>query len=162
VRLLAIFALLLPLMAACASTPPAPPVPNIYVIRHLHTMEGVQNAQLTEQGRKAAVALADRMAADPPAVIFVSATDRARQTAAPTAERFGVTPQTYDPRDTPGVVARVLAAQGTVLVVGHSNTVPDIVAGLGGQRPAPLVHADFGDLWHIQGPDRLTTRSRLP
>jgi hypothetical protein len=48
-----------------------------------------------------------------------------------------------------------------VLVVGHSNTVPDIVAGLGGPRPAPLVHEDFGDIWHISGPRRTTVRTKF-
>jgi hypothetical protein len=46
------------------------------------------------------------------------------------------------------------------LIVGHSNTVPDIVAQLGGTRPAPLVHADFGDIWRI-GPDGATIRRRI-
>jgi hypothetical protein len=27
--------------------------------------------------------------------------------------------------------------------------VPDIVAMLGGERPAPLTHPDFGDVWTI-------------
>ena len=36
---------------------------------------------------------------------------------------------------------------GPVLIVGHSNTVPGIVAALGGARPAPVSHPDFGDLW---------------
>ena len=55
----------------------------------------------------------------------------------------------------------MLKERGTVLIVGHSNTVPDIVAGLGGTRPDPLVHEDFGDIWHIAGPERVTTRDKL-
>ena len=48
-----------------------------------------------------------------------------------------------------------------MLIVGHSNTVPDIVAALGGTRPAPLTHPDFGDVWRI-GADGSTTRTRIP
>ena len=70
-------------------------------------------------------------------------------------------PKLYDPRDTAGLVAAVLAEPGTVLVVGHSNTVPDIVAALGGTRPGPLVHEDFGDVWSVAGPGRVTTHFRL-
>ena len=150
-------------LAGCtrAASPP-PPVPNIYVMRHLHTPKGVPDPDLTAEGQAVAAALAEWIAKDPPNVIFVSNTKRARQTAAPTAARFGVSPTTYNPADTPGLVAQVQAARGTVLVVGHSNTVPDIVAGLGGARPAPLVHEDFGDIWHIQGPQRTTVRAKLP
>jgi hypothetical protein len=64
----------------------------------------------------------------------------------------------YDPRDTPGLVARVKAETGTVLIVGHSNTVPEIVAQLGGTRPADLAETDFGDIFRVRrngGVDRL-------
>jgi hypothetical protein len=33
--------------------------------------------------------------------------------------------------------------------VGHSNTVPDIVEQLGGARPGPVAHEDFGDVWRV-------------
>jgi phosphohistidine phosphatase SixA len=137
-------------------------VPNIYVVRHLHTPAGVPNAQLTDEGRAAAVRLADWLRRDPPRTILVSDTDRARDTAAPTAARYKAAVLVYDPKDTPALLAQVLASTGTLLVVGHSNTVPDIVAGLGGTRPAPLVHEDFGDIWHVSGPGRTTVRSKLP
>ena len=157
----ALLALMMLALTGCA-TVPVKPVPNIYVVRHLNTPAGVPNAQLTEEGRANAVKLADWLRRDPPRTILVSDTDRARDTAAPTAQRYGAAVLTYDAGDTPALVAQVLASQGTVLVVGHSNTVPDIVAGLGGTKPAPLVHEDFGDIWHISGPQRTTVRSKLP
>ena len=49
----ALLALLLLTLAGCA-TLAGKPVPNIYVVRHLHTPAGVPNAQLTAQGRAAA------------------------------------------------------------------------------------------------------------
>jgi phosphohistidine phosphatase SixA len=157
----AFLALLLLALAGCA-TLGARPSPNIYVVRHLQTPAGVPHAQLTVEGRAAAERLADWLKRDPPRTILVSDTDRARDTAAPTASRFKAAVLVYDPKDTQALVAQVLASRGTVLVVGHSNTVPDIVAGLGGPRPTPLVHEDFGDIWHISGPRRTTVRSRLP
>jgi phosphohistidine phosphatase SixA len=157
----ALLALLLLALAGCA-TLGGKPSPNIYVMRHLHTPAGVPNAQLTAQGRAAAERLADWLKRDPPQTVLVSDTDRARDTAAPTATRYRSAILVYDPKDTPALVAQILAAKGTVLVVGHSNTVPDIVAGLGGPPPAPLVHEDFGDIWHISAPKRMTVRSKLP
>jgi broad specificity phosphatase PhoE len=149
-------------LAGCAATPRAAALePNILVIRHLHTPKGATDPDLTSEGHAAAQALAKWLSRNPPRAIFVSDTKRARQTAAPAATRFRVTPIVYDPRDTAALLASVQAQRGTVLIVGHSNTVPDIVAGLGGERPAPLVHEDFGDIWHIQGPERRTNRTKF-
>jgi broad specificity phosphatase PhoE len=146
--------------ASIAESPP-PPLPNIYVMRHLHTLAGATNPDLTAEGQAAAASLAGWFAKDPPGVIYVSSTKRAEQTAAPTARRYGVAPKIYDPSDSAALVASVLREHGTVLVVGHSNTVPDIIEKLGGQRPGPLVHEDFADVWRIAGPRRVTTHFKI-
>ena len=75
--------------------------------------------------------------------------DRARDTAAPLARARGITPEEYDPLAYPALVARVRGEAGPALIVGHSNTVPDIVATLGGTKPGPLAHPDFGDIWTV-------------
>ena len=152
---------LLVLLAACVTSTAPPPQPNIYVMRHLHTPKDATDPDLTAVGQRYAAAVSDWFRRDPPDVIYVSSTKRAQQTAAVLVGRLKLTPKIYDPRDTPALLAAVTKEGGTVLIVGHSNTVPDIVAGLGGTRPGPLVHEDFGDIWHIAGPERITTRDRL-
>ena len=148
-------------LVSCA-TPRVPPAgPNFYVMRHLHTPAGATDPDLTAEGQHYAAAVSEWFRRDPPDVIYVSSTKRAQQTAAPLAARLQLTPKIYDPRDTPGLIAAVAAERGTVLIVGHSNTVPDIVEKLGGERPADLTHEDFGDVWHIAGPEKTTTRVRL-
>jgi hypothetical protein len=69
--------------------------------------------------------------------------------------KLGLEPVVYDPRNTPALIAEIQKSPNPALIVGHSNTVPDIVAALGGARPGPLTHEDFGDIWHISGPQRL-------
>ena len=149
------------MLAACVTPQAARPDANYYVMRHLHTPAGVNDPDLTAEGRRYALAVSDWFRRDPPDVIFVSSPRRAQQTAAPLAARLKLTPKIYDPKDTAALVASVKAERGTVLVVGHSNTVPDIVEQLGGARPGPLVHEDFGDIWHVAGPAHVTTRDRL-
>ena len=134
--------------------------PVYFVVRHLHTPEGESDPDLTADGQRVAALLADRLGPERPAAIYVSQYKRTAQTAAPLAARLGLTPIVYDPADTPGLIARARAGPTPVLIVGHSNTVPDIVEQLGGTRPAPLVHADFGDLWVI-GRDGATARVRI-
>ena len=134
--------------------------PGIYVMRHLNTPAGERDPELTPEGRRAADALAAWLVEERPAAIYISDYRRTRQTVAPLAQRAGLEPKIYDPADTPGLIARVRAEPGLALIVGHSNTVPEIIAQLGGTRPAPLVHEDFGDIWFI-APDGATTRGRV-
>ena len=151
---------LLPLTAACATTAATSEPPAFFVMRHLHTPAGERDLDLTEEGRRHADQLADMLGGEDISAIYVSDYKRTRQTAAPLAARLGLTPIVYDPADTPALVARVSSETGGVLVVGHSNTVPDIVEQLGGARPAALVHEDFGDVWRIGTAG--TTRLRIP
>jgi broad specificity phosphatase PhoE len=148
-------------LAGCATTPAERPAASVfYVMRHLNTPAGERDPDLLPEGQRAAETLARTFRGERPIAIYVTDFRRTRQTAAPLAARLHLTPIVYDPADTPGLLARVRAEHGPVLIVGHSNTVPDIVAGLGGERPAALVHEDFGDLWRID-PDGTTTRIRI-
>ena len=158
-----LIALLLALLPAAAIAQPA--THPVYVMRHLNTPAGEPDPDLLPEGRAAAIALADLMETDQfesrrPVAIYVSDFKRTRQTAAPLAARLALNVTIYDPRDTAGLLARVRAEPGPVLIIGHSNTVPDIIAALGGTRPAPLVHEDFGDLWVVE-PGGATTKLRL-
>ena len=138
--------------AACSSLADrSERAPVYFVVRHLHTPEGERDPDLTADGQRVAVLLARRLAPERPAAIYVSNFKRTAQTAAPLAERLGLTPIVYDPADTAALVAMARAGPKPALILGHSNTVPDIIEQLGGPRPAPLVHADFGDLWLVGG-----------
>lgn len=156
-----IAALLLLLLTACASLPEAPAdAPVFYVVRHMNTPEGERDPDLTAEGRENAERLARWLEGRrAPEAIHVTDFRRTRQTAAPAAARLGLEPSLYDPADSPGIAARVRAEGLSALIVGHSNTVPDIVEALGGERPAPLAHPDFGDIWIIA--EGRTRRERL-
>ena len=159
-RLSGLLVFALATLAACATTP-EPAAPSFYVVRHLHTPSGERDPDLLAEGRRAAQALASWFRpGQAPRAIYVSDYRRTRQTAAPLAARLGLTPIVYDPADTPALAARVRAGPLPALVVGHSNTVPDIVVQLGGTRPGPLVHEDFGDIWLISA-DGATERLRI-
>ena len=146
-------------LPACTTTAASGP-PPVCVMRHLNTPQGERDPDLLPEGRRAAEALAARLGRTGLRAIYVSDFRRTRETAAPLAARLRLTPIVYDPADTPGLIARVRAGPQPALIVGHSNTVPDIIEALGGTRPAPLVHADFGDLWWI-GPAGATVRTRI-
>jgi broad specificity phosphatase PhoE len=141
--------------SACATARPDTLDEAYYVMRHLQKAEGADPG-LTEEGRRGAERLATLLELQMPSAIYVSTTRRARETAAPLAAKLGVVPKEYDPSNTPALVERVKAETGAVLIVGHSNTVPEIVERLGGTRPADLAETDFGSVWRISRTDGRT------
>jgi broad specificity phosphatase PhoE len=147
-------------LAACATTAREAPRPDYYVMRHLQKEAG-QDPGLTAEGRANAERLAGLLRGDPPTAIYVSNTRRAHETAAPLAAKLGLAVKEYPAADLDGLVARVRAEPGAVLIVGHSNTVPEIVARLGGARPAPIADDRFGDVWHVWGTPPRTEALRV-
>jgi phosphohistidine phosphatase SixA len=76
---------------------------------------------------------------------------RTKNTAQPLATAAGVTVETYDPRDT-GFVSRLRGRnEKGILVVGHSNTVDDLVNGLLQRKElTDLPETQYGDLFIIK------------
>jgi broad specificity phosphatase PhoE len=153
-------AALLAAMIGAAAMASLPAAPTVYVMRHLDTPEGERDPDLTDAGRANAQALVHWFHGKTLTAIYASDFKRTLQTVAPLAIAYRVEVKLYDPRDTPALIARLKAEPGPVLVVGHSNTVPDIVEQLGGARPGPLAHPDFGDIWTVA--DGKTGHDKLP
>jgi phosphohistidine phosphatase SixA len=143
------------LLLACATQtiapePAAQPPPPLraYVVRHAETADG-DDPPLTAQGAARAEALRDLLADQPLAAVYSTPYQRTVQTVQPTAAAHGLEVIEYDPSgDLP---AGVLAEHGgeTVLISGHSNTVPALVAGLGAPQPDEIPHERYGDLWLV-------------
>ena len=133
------------LVALVSSAVTAAPV---YVIRHLERAPG-DDPSLAERGAERAEQLAEVLAGANIKAVFATATKRAQETGAPLAKRLGLTVTTYNPRDVDALAAAVKSAGGPVLIVGHSNTVADLVARFGGDKPAPLGEQDYGTLFIV-------------
>lgn len=154
-------------LGACAA--PNPPFPNsseavveentIFVIRHLQKAQG-DDPSLSKEGAAGAERLADLLADKGVAAIFATQTRRAMETGAPLANRIGVPVTAYDPGNPQSLVAVIASTKGAVLVVGHSNTVHDLIDRLGGEPPAPLTDQDYGTIFMID-PEGVTSRREL-
>jgi broad specificity phosphatase PhoE len=81
--------------------------------------------------------------------IYRSNTNRARDTAAPLATALAMTPVVYSANDASALVAEIFADHRgeKVLVVGHSNTVPDIIQGAGGPSLPDIDDREFDNLF---------------
>ena len=88
---------------------------------------------LSAAGQKRAEMLAAMLADSGVDAIYVTELQRTQKTAAPLAERVHVAPTVIPANDTAQLMKTIRARDnGVVVVVGHSNTVPEIIAGLGG------------------------------
>lgn len=141
---------LFPAFALAAIALPVPArAATVYVIRHLERAPGDADPSLSDKGAARAEQLADVLGQAKIKAIFATATRRAQETGAPLAKRLGLSVTTYDPRDVDALAAAAAAADGSVLIVGHSNTVASLVAKFGGAKPTELTEQDYGTLFIV-------------
>jgi len=73
----------------------------------------------------------------------------AQQTAAPAAKAQQLTVTTVPADQTPALVEKLKTATGSVLVVGHSNTLPEVLTALGVTPPVTIGDAEFDNLFIV-------------
>lgn len=78
--------------------------------------------------------------------IFVTSWQRTRLTAQPLATDLGLVPVVEDDVAATIAAVRALPSNQAVLLVGHTNTVPDLISGLGGPTIAPIASTEFDRL----------------
>lgn len=99
------------------------------VLRHAETTGGGTNPNLSTDGLARAEELRRILANVPLAAVFASNYNRTKQTAQPAADDKSLTVNIYDPLNQMPLVDDWLGAYRgkTVLVLGHSNTVPSLL-----------------------------------
>jgi broad specificity phosphatase PhoE len=151
--LLATFTLAL---GACASAPvpTAAPALAFVVVRHAEkATDDARDPSLSEAGKARAQALEVLLRDRDLVAAYATGFRRTRDTAAPTAAAHAVTITPYDaagPAEAFAARLRSEHASGTVLVVGHSNTVPGIVSALCACEVAPIDESDYGNLYEVR------------
>ena len=111
---------------------------------------------LSEAGKQRAEALKEVLHKKNIGTIYSTNYDRTRSTAQPLASAVGITIQNYDPGDSTFIPRLVKQGnkdnEGNILIVGHSNTVDDIVNQLTGEKlvAGDLPDSQYGDLYMIK------------
>lgn len=115
-------------------------------VRHTEkASEPADDPGLTPEGQRRAAELARQLVdADVVAgidAIYSTPYRRTLETAQPTADALGLEINRYDPADNEAVLATILRAHKgkIILVVGHSNTVPTLIADLGASKKVPAI-----------------------
>jgi broad specificity phosphatase PhoE len=147
--------LVLAMTTACAGTPATAPAATIIVVRHAEKQADGDDPVLAPAGQVRAQRLADALRAQPLDAVYATRYRRALETAAPTARAHGLEVRQYDAAGTATDLAARLRRDhptGTVLVVGHSNTVPGIVSALCGCAVDPIDEATYGGRYDVTLP----------
>ncbi len=138
----------------------------VYLVRHAEKQQisGERDPELTAQGKVRATSLSKIMRLVDLDKIFSSQFKRTQQTVAPTAKQKSLNIQIRDARASKELAKEILEnCNKTVLVSGHSNTVPELLKQLGiifkvevqGQslRYEPVIYLndkeDYGTLFRV-------------
>jgi broad specificity phosphatase PhoE len=150
-RLLFAVPLVLGLLLVVTSVPCMAETTTFYVVRHAEKPEDGRSDRLTAVGMQRAQELASVLSIDPPSAVYSTETLRTWQTATPSAIASGVEIIPYGHESSLIEWATDLRnkhAGQSVLIVGHSNTIREIVKALGGQGNFPL-HG-YSDLFVVK------------
>ena len=109
---------------------------------------------LTANGEKHAQDLMNFLKDKKIKAIYSTNYGRTLATAEPTRKHFGIDVRIYDPKKINELVTELKQiTDGGVLVVGHSNTVDDVVNGLSGeQKMRDLADTEYGDVFIVRNP----------
>ena len=136
------------LMVVACGDQSDPAEQRIYLVRHAEKMTG-PDPVLTDAGAVRADQLAVRLSDADLEEIHSTDFKRTLLTADPTSKATGLNVELYDPYDLTGFAETLLASGKTALVVGHSNTTPELVDALGGTPGEPIVEATEYDRLYL-------------
>jgi phosphohistidine phosphatase SixA len=121
--------------------------PVVVIVRHGEkAANGGSDPDLSSAGRARADALSRILKDSGIVAIFTTEFKRTQETAAPTATSTHMTPTVVAAKDTASLVAKLHQVSGNALVVGHGDTIPNIIKALGISVPVNIPDADYSEL----------------
>jgi len=127
-----------------------------YVVRHAEkaTQEANMSSDvpLSEQGRQRAEKIKEILKNKKIRLVYSTNTIRTKSTAQPTADYFHLPVEIYGPRPDSAFIALLKSKRKNTLIVGHSNTVDEIVNMLCGKKEVPgdLPDTEYNKLFIIK------------
>lgn len=137
---------------------------SIYLVRHAEKQKNVENPSLTRCGQQRAKQLASILAQVNISQVYSTRYQRTRQTATPTAKENNLAIQDYNPKYLAQLAIQLQKRKQNTLVVGHSNTTPQLAELLVKEKIAPLSEDDYQQLYQIQviGEQKILTKLTQP
>jgi broad specificity phosphatase PhoE len=143
-----IFSLIAFFLISCKAT-------TYYVVRHAEketTNNMSSDVELSAAGKQRALSLKEVLQDDRISQIYSTNYIRTKSTAQPLADALSVTIQTYTPGDSVFIQSLRKINNANVLIVGHSNTVDDLVNSIAGEKlvAGDLPDSQYGDLFILK------------
>ena len=123
--------------------------PTIFVVRHAEKAQGgdEKDPDLSDKGRARAELIAQVLKDAGITAIYATELKRTQQTAAPLARLMKLDVTIVPSKETAMLISKLKATDGAALVVGHSNTVPEILQVLGATRAVTINDSDYDNLF---------------
>ena len=126
---------------------------TIFVVRHAEkaaVAEGNKDPDLSDVGRARAESLAAILRDAQITAVFATEYKRTQQTAQPAADRANAKVTVFPANDTAALIAKLKETRGNCLVVGHSNTLADILKALGTPISFTIEDSEYDNLFVIR------------
>ena len=125
----------------------------LFLVRHAERADSGGAPQkdpgLSEKGRERAEALARELRDAGITALYTTEFKRTQQTAAPLAHSLGVNPEVVPAKEMATLLHKLKDGSGNALVVGHSNTLPEIMQALGISARPKIGESDYDDLYVV-------------
>jgi phosphohistidine phosphatase SixA len=123
---------------------------TVVLVRHAEPQTSGADPGLTAVGRQRADLLGFMFQQAGVTALFTSELRRTKETAQPLAGRLALTPVVLSGLNTAAHRDRVLAVpSGVALVVGHTNTVPQLIAALGAGNNVQIAETEFDRMFIV-------------
>lgn len=157
-------AAILALTAVLAIATTATAQTSVFVVRHAERADAAAGTapmmatdpDLSEAGKARAQSLATALKDAGITAIYTTEYKRTQQTGEPLAKALGIQVTPVPAREMPALLQKLKSAVGNVLVIGHSNTVGEVIAGLGVAEPVKLTDSDYDNLFVVVRGDKPT------
>lgn len=136
---------------------------DIYLVRHAEKVkDDSKDPDLTDLGKLRAANLAVVLKSAGIERIYSSDYKRTRDTASPLAKALDLEVELYDPKTLEPLASRLLKLEGNALIIGHSNTTPELAKLMGGDGGTPIVEEwEYDRLYLLQTENGQVTRTIL-
>jgi 2,3-bisphosphoglycerate-dependent phosphoglycerate mutase len=124
--------------------------PVVFIVRHAEkATTGGDDPDLSLAGQKRVDAPARILKDSQITAVFVTEFKRTQETAAPTAGAAHLSPTVLPANDLPVLVAKLRGLNRNALVVGHGNTIPDLMKTLGITTPINIADDDYTEIFVV-------------
>ncbi len=129
------------------------PVTTVILIRHAEKIIDPNNSDpdLSPAGLARAQELARMFGESGINAIYATQYKRTQESVRPLADRLGLPVSLVDSKKTPELIKQLLSDHRgqTILVAGHNNSVPEIIAALGGPTYPTIPETEYDNLYLV-------------